>query len=94
MKCLGLAVYAKPELVSSQPLVRFYAAPDRPDPEAYRDFRRFLAETSQVAGGFYAARARRRLLLRLVDLMLDPDDPYARRRRGDEAAVQHSLSLG
>jgi capsular polysaccharide export protein len=94
VKCLGPAVYAKPELVSSQPLVRFFAAPDRPDPDANRDFRRFLAETSQVAGGFYAARARRRLLLRLVDLMLDPDDPYARRRRGDAAAVQHSVALG
>jgi len=89
VKCLGQAVYAKPELVSAQPLAQFFAAPDRPDPGAYRDFRRFLAETSQVPGGFYSARGRRRLLLRLVDLMLDPDDPYDRRRRSDAAAVQH-----
>jgi capsular polysaccharide export protein len=89
VKCLGRAVYAKPELVSDQPLARFFAAPDRPDPEAYRDFRRFLAETSQVPGGFYSARGRRQLLLRLVDLMLDPADPYARRRGQDAAAVQH-----
>lgn len=94
VKCLGPAVYDKPELVSAKPLDSFFAAPDRPDPDAYRDFRRFLAETSQVAGGFYAARARRRLLLRLVDLMLDPDDPYIRRRRADAAAVQHSAALG
>lgn len=93
VKCLGRAVYAKPELVSARPLVQFFAAPDRPDPEAYRDFRRFLAETSQVAGGFYSARGRRRLLLRLVDLMLDPADPYARRRAGDAAAVQHLVPL-
>jgi capsular polysaccharide export protein len=89
VKCLGRAVYAKPELVSGQPLAEFFAAPDRPDPAAYRDFRRFLAETSQVSGGFYSARGRRRLLLRLVDLMLDPDDPYARRCRSDAATVQH-----
>ena len=89
VKCLGRAVYAKPELVSGQPLARFFAAPDRPDPDAYRDFRRFLAETSQVPGGFYSARGRRQLLLRLVDLMLDPADPYARRRGPDAAAVQH-----
>ena len=94
VKCLGQAVYAKPELVSAQPLARFFAAPDRPDPDAYRDYRRFLAETSQVAGGFYSARGRRRLLLRLVDLMLDPDDPYARRRRADAAAVQHLTGVG
>jgi capsular polysaccharide export protein len=94
VKCLGSAVYAKSELVSAQPLAHFFAAPDRPDPDAYRDFRRFLAETSQVAGGFYSARGRRRLLLRLVDLMLDPDDPYARRRRADAAAVQHSVRVG
>ena len=89
VKALGPAVYAKPELVSAQPLDRFFAAPDRPDPEAYRDFRRYLAETCQVAGGFYAARARHRLLSRLVDLMLDANDPYARRAGADAAALQH-----
>jgi capsular polysaccharide export protein len=89
VKCLGRAVYAKPELVSDQPLPAFFAAPEPPDPAAYRDFRRFLAETSQVPGGFYSARGRRRLLLRLVDLMLDPADPYARRCRPDAATVQH-----
>ena len=93
VKCLGRAVYAKPELVSHQPLAQFFAAPDRPDPEAYRDFRRFLAETSQVAGGFYSARGRRQLVLRLVDMMLDRDDPYARRHRADEAPLQHLAPL-
>ena len=79
VKCLGRAVYAKPGLVSDQPLAAFFAAPDPPDADAYRDFRRFLVETSQVPGGFYSARGRRQLLPRLVDLMLDPADPYARR---------------
>lgn len=90
VKCLGRAVYDKPELVSDQPLEEFLVAPDRPDPEAYRDFRRFLVETSQVPGGFYSARGRRQLLLRLVDMMLDPDDPYARRGAADAASLQHS----
>ena len=90
VKCLGRAVYDKPELVSGQPLAQFFTAPDMPDPEAYREFRRYLVETSQVPGGFYSARGRRQLLLRLVNLMLDPDDPYARRRTADAASVQHS----
>jgi capsular polysaccharide export protein len=89
VKCLGRAVYAKPGLVSDQPLAAFFAAPDAPDADAYRDFRRFLVETSQVAGGFYSARGRRELLLRLVDLMLDPGDPYTRRQAAVAAPVQH-----
>jgi capsular polysaccharide export protein len=89
VKCLGRAVYAKPGLVSDQPLAAFLAAPDPPDPDAYRDFRRFLVETSQVPGGFYSARGRRQLLPRLVELTLDPADPYARRGVGDAAQVQH-----
>jgi capsular polysaccharide export protein len=89
VRCLGRAVYAKPGLVSDQRLADFFAAPDRPDPDAYRDFRRFLVETSQVPGGFYSARGRRQLLPRLVDLMLDPADPYARRGMDDAARVQH-----
>jgi capsular polysaccharide export protein len=89
VKCLGQAVYAKPELVSGQPLAQFFAAPEGPDPEAYRDFRRYLVETSQVPGGFYSARGRRQLLVRIVDMMLDPHDPYSRRRASDAASVQH-----
>jgi hypothetical protein len=46
---------------------------------------------ARSAGGFYSARARRRLLQRLVDLMLDADDPYARRARADAAGLQHSI---
>jgi capsular polysaccharide export protein len=89
VNCLGRAVYAKPGLVSDQPLAAFFAAPHRPDTDAYRDFRRFLVETSQIAGGFYSAHGRRQLLSRLVDLMLDPADPYVRRGAMDAAQVQH-----
>ncbi|MCI5086789.1 MAG: capsular biosynthesis protein [Rhodovulum sp.] len=76
LKVFGDAVYAKPEFVSDLPLAEFFAQPNRPDSRAYRDYRRFLLETSQLAGGFYSARGRRQLLRQVVDLMLCPDDPY------------------
>ena len=61
---------------AGQPLPDFFAAPDLPDVAAYRDFRHFLLETSQVPGGFYSASGRRQLLRRVVDMMLATDDPY------------------
>jgi capsular polysaccharide export protein len=82
LKVFGDAVYAKPGLVSDQPLEDFFARPHRPDLAAYKDFRRFLLETSQVPGGFYSARGRRQLLRQVVDMMLDPDDPYEALRLG------------
>ena len=53
LKTFGAAVYDKPEFVSTQPLAEFFAGATRPDRRAYQDYRRFLLETSQVAGGFY-----------------------------------------
>lgn len=82
LKAFGEAVYNKPEFVSEQPLRDFFANPDRPDSLAYRDYRRFLLETSQISGGFYSARGRRRLLRQLVDIMLASDDPYDALTRG------------
>lgn len=76
LKVFGQAVYAKPQFVSQQPLPAFFASPDRPDRRAYRTFRRYLLETSQLPGGFYAAAARRALLRQVVDRMLAPRDPY------------------
>lgn len=76
LRIFGRAVYDKPEFVSPQELGDFFAAPSRPDSRAYRDYRHFLVETSQVPGGFYAERGRRRLLRQVVDMMLAPDDPY------------------
>ncbi|SFI49905.1 capsule biosynthesis protein [Celeribacter neptunius] len=75
LRILGQAVYDKPEFVSHQPLEEFFSHPDRPDTRAYRDFRQFLLETSQVPGGFYSKRGRQQLLRLVVDLMLSQDAP-------------------
>lgn len=88
LKVFGDAVYAKPEFVSTQPLPEFFAAPSRPDNRAYKDYRRYLLETSQLPGGFYSARGRRQLLRQVVDMMLAPDDPYDALRRGTAAPRQ------
>jgi capsular polysaccharide export protein len=76
LKVFGSAVYAKPEFVSNQPLAEFFQNAARPDNKAYKDFRRYLLETSQLPGGFYSARGRRQLMRQVVDMMLGPDDPY------------------
>ena len=76
LRVFGRAVFAKPEFVSTQPLPEFFAAPTRPDRRAYKDYRRYLLETSQIPGGFYSARGRRQLMRQIVDLMLAPHDPY------------------
>jgi len=76
LKVFGNAVYAKPEFVSTQSLPDFFAQPTRPDSRAYRDYRHYLLETSQIPGGFYSARGRRQLLRQVVDLMLAREDPY------------------
>ncbi|MDX1782484.1 MAG: capsule biosynthesis protein CapA, partial [Thalassovita sp.] len=47
LKVFGEAVFAKPEFVSDQPLPGFFKTARRPDLPAYRDYRRFLLETSQ-----------------------------------------------
>ncbi len=77
LKVFGRAVYDKPEFVSTQPLDAFFAAPTRPDRRAYKDYRQFLLETSQLPGGFYSAAGRRQLLRQVVDLMLLHQDPYS-----------------
>ena len=82
LKVFGRAVYSKPEFVSTQPLAEFFANPTRPDGRAYKDYRRFLLETSQVPGGFYSARGRRQLMRQVVDMMLAPEDPYDSLRAG------------
>ncbi len=48
LRAFGTAVYSKPGLVSDQPIAAFFAEPERPDSRAYRDFRQFLLESSQV----------------------------------------------
>jgi capsular polysaccharide export protein len=88
LRTFGAAVYAKPEFVSDQPLDEFFANPQRPDTRAYRDYRHFLLETSQVVGGFYSARGRRRLLRQVADLMLAAEDPYQSLTSGTAAPRQ------
>ncbi len=76
LKTFGDAVYAKPEFVSTKPLRDFFEMAERPNRKAYTDYRRYLLETSQIAGGFYSVSGRRQVLRQVVDLMLSPDDPY------------------
>lgn len=88
LKVFGAAVYAKPEFVSDQPLPDFFAGAARPDNKAYKDYRRYLLETSQIPGGFYAAQGRRQLLRQVVDMMLSPEDPYEALESGTAAPRQ------
>jgi capsular polysaccharide export protein len=88
LKTFGAAVYAKPEFVSTKPLVEFFAGAERPDREAYTVYRRYLLETSQVAGGFYSARGRRQLMRQAVDMMLAGEDPYEALKSGTAAPRQ------
>ncbi|WP_281992458.1 capsule biosynthesis protein [Sulfitobacter geojensis] len=88
LKVFGRAVYAQPEFVSDQPLAEFFAAAARPDNKAYKDYRRYLLETSQVPGGFYSARGRRQLLRQVVDMMLSGEDPYDALQSGTAAPRQ------
>ena len=94
VKILGRAIYGKAGIVSDKPLAGFFAAPDRPDPAAYRDFRRYLLETSQVPGGFYSAAGRQRLLRQVVDMMLAPEDPYDALAAGKAAPRQQLTVVG
>ena len=88
LKVFGRAVYAKPEFVSEQALPEFFALASRPDNRAYKDYRRYLLETSQIPGGFYAARGRRQLLRQVVDMMLSAEDPYQALKSGTAAPRQ------
>ncbi len=88
LKVFGDAVYSKPEFVSDQPLGEFFTRATRPDNKAYRDYRRYLLETSQLPGGFYSARGRRQLLRQVVDMMLSDEDPYDALARGTAAPRQ------
>jgi len=88
LKVFGRAVYSQPEFVSDQPLPEFFATASRPDNRAYKDYRRYLLETSQVPGGFYAARGRRQLLRQVVDMMLSAEDPYDALEQGTAAPRQ------
>jgi len=89
LKVFGRAVYDKAEFVSTQSLPEFFAAPARPDGRAYKQYRRYLLETSQCPGGFYSRSGRRQLLRQVVDMMLTPEDPYDALLSGTAAPRQH-----
>jgi capsular polysaccharide export protein len=93
LKVFGAAVYAKPEFASHQSLPEFFAQPSRPDSRAYRSYRHYLLETSQIPGGFYSTRGRRELLRQVVDMMLQAEDPYDALTSGN-AAPRQQLRLG
>lgn len=76
VKAMGQAVFDKPGLVSDQSLGDFLHDPQRPKPTAYRRYRDFLLESSQVPGGYYASRSRAHALRIVVDMLLADEDPY------------------
>ncbi len=92
LRAFGRTVYGKPDFVSSQPLAEFFASPRRPDQRAYRDYRHYLLETSQIPGGFYSARGRRFLLRQAVDMILAAEDPYDALTSGKAAPRQQLIS--
>ena len=92
LKVFGAAVYAKPEFVSEQTLPEFFTNPSRPDSKAYRDYRHYLLETSQITGGFYSQKGRQELLRQVVDMILAEHDPYDALRMG-AAAPRQQLRL-
>ena len=88
LRIFGDAVYAKPEFISTAPLREFFARAERPDRAAYAEYRRYLLETSQVAGGFYSTSGRRQVLRQVVDMMLSREDPYDALESGTAAPRQ------
>ncbi|WP_322891357.1 MULTISPECIES: capsular biosynthesis protein [unclassified Yoonia] len=93
LRIFGAAVYDKPDFVSDQPLPAFFAAPRAPDAQAYRDFRQFLLETSQVPGGFYSIKGRRHLTAKLVPMMLADRSPYDSRLDDEKPREMHRAAL-
>ncbi|AXX97334.1 capsule biosynthesis protein [Profundibacter amoris] len=88
LKVFGVAVFDKPELVSTLPLDEFFGKPDRPDIRAYKEYRQYLLETSQIPGGFYSARGRDQLMRLAVDMVLASQDPYDALKAGNAAPRQ------
>ena len=93
VKIFGKAVYDQPEFISNLSLRAFFGGATRPDMMAYRDYRRFLLETSQIAGGFYSRRGRQQLLRQVVDMMLAEEDPYAALQSGRAAPRQQLRAI-
>ena len=94
LKAFGRSVYSQPEFVSNQPLDKFFEDPASPDLGAYLDYRAYLLGSSQLPGSFYTARGRMQVIRRLVDNVLDPNDPYEHTARsGGRAAPPQHLGI-
>ncbi len=91
IKTMGTSVYDRSEFTSDQELGAFFANPKKPDLSAYRDYRQYLLATSQIPGGFYSRVNRQRLLLQIVDLMLNQHDTYKMLNETSAAPVQQSM---
>ncbi len=90
VKAMGRAVYSKPGLVSDQSLAAFLADPQPPHPSAYRIFRDYLLQTSQVPGGFYSRPSRAHALRLITDMMIAGHDPYQALAAGP-ISLRHQL---
>ena len=88
LKVFGDAVFDKPEFVSTLPLEEFFDHANRPDVRAYKEYRQYLLETSQIPGGFYSARGRDQLMRLVVDMALAAQDPYDALETGSAAPRQ------
>ena len=89
LRVFGRSVYSKPEFVSYQPLEKFFANPAYPDQRAYRDYRQFLLETSQITGGYYTKTGRAEVLRIIADVILANADPYESRYLQNSTKRQH-----
>jgi capsular polysaccharide export protein len=89
LRVFGRSVYSKPEFVSYQPLEKFFRDPAYPDVDAYRDYRQFLLETSQISGGYYTSEGRADVLRGISDVILANTDPYERRYLQRATKRQH-----
>ncbi len=89
LRVFGKSVYSKPEFVSYQPLEKFFRDPAYPDVAAYRDYRQFLLETSQITGGYYTRTGRAEVLRNIADVILADADPYESRYLQKAAKRQH-----
>lgn len=77
VKTLGQAIYNHDKFISKQSLDAFFAHPKAPNLQAYKAFRNFLLQTSQIAGGFYSKAGRQQAIAQLAKKMFHPLDPYS-----------------
>ena len=77
VKTLGQAIYNHDKFISKQSLDAFFAHPKAPNLQAYKAFRNFLLQTSQIPGGFYSKAGRQQAIAQLAKKMFHPLDPYS-----------------